>query len=1325
MDYLEDGRLPRESKSQRYGKEAVQAFDAARPQTWSIHPLEGDDDYGLDKQIQVPDPELEGRIIGLFYAQIKGSTDNLLSSDGNHFSVALKVTTLNYYTRIQDPVMLVFSDLSEGLDPRDSPVYWTWISEDIQELLDGKSDFAGFDQKTITFHVPTKNQITRDFNVVTELANFRRRANALKGLCHSLNSTTGEDVSLEEAITTISQAVSKHGEPLINAFLDSQDSRWIDPPTGSIPEILKQAELKISENRDIEAKEFLDQAKSLITTDTSNSEKADYEYLTGRVNWIQNDIDSAIDHYSNAQQLDKDIAKYHVAFIEAKFSRVYPDDMLAVRTIFDSIRTDDIDEILCIKARILGALGNIKEAFKLIEHSTSKASSVARALLSYLDQDWNTTIEYCELGLQHKDLDSNAKSLFLILISRSLYYQCFKDQGLDSNYIISTFGTNDMDFTLTDEAWNAAKIALRQLKHSKWPSNSVHIVDVINILASSLNREKEVLVDLNELSLYRPYLHLAHEALYRLASIHGDHELALIALARLPDNTDTLHKKIMSLYDQRRYKDVLALSEEKLLSSDKSSQFYGISLGMAALSAHALLNQQRAAPFEKELIDSSDLAEHAAVFNYIYTCNENPLSCEEALVRFCDDFRTHPDSITIQDNLFFALNTHKEDEAKFAIEVVDKIIKRRRLAVREITHLAQAYTTLRDWDSLLNVVNDAITQYGETPLLESIRALAFEGKGDTANALKILESIISSNHTEELAIEYYIYISARNGFHQQAIDQLETLYQNTTSNKDQIYYLHQMFSLEMSLNPNSTRLFDIAWRYGQLCNQNNEEEEGIFIQMYLMSTLQEDIKVASEQKNHFNERSTTYFRQFPNSKIIKRLDIPHDSKPEAFKKMLYDITGVTPKSEQWFKRIENQLQRGELIAPFAWRPKRLLVNISDIAYLWYVAKKSAREAHGYHLHIFFENEPNCANITRGPCLRPLCDLTTLIILAELHILELAFDILGTIAISKTTIYEIQRLGYQQFGGYILFQEISRILRKNLSKIEQPGHFNQTEFDNSIFSASLEETATIAQSGKYVLYVDDAFARQYIRMSHDTIETFTTLDLLAEAERRGLITAREVSEKLAQLIDWRVVVEVKARYFISAIPISVTDVVDLNVLNDILLSDKTYSQMINGLWDFRLGYNKIMNHWAYMLFYIAHSKEAPIELITALWCTWLDKVKFRTNPSLMPLEHAAWSFILSATIADKDKLTVKRLWSAYILLIEIIYFPQMDEQKEQYARSFAGRIAAKLADKKEEAEARDKILETVLSGLVQGTAEYECFTRGYESERIRLEKNHTE
>jgi len=82
----EDSRLPEESESQEIGQHAVRAFMIHSPRNWRLKPTDGDDDFGLDMQVQVVE---NARVVGLFHAQIKGSCNKRLSADGTYYAVRL------------------------------------------------------------------------------------------------------------------------------------------------------------------------------------------------------------------------------------------------------------------------------------------------------------------------------------------------------------------------------------------------------------------------------------------------------------------------------------------------------------------------------------------------------------------------------------------------------------------------------------------------------------------------------------------------------------------------------------------------------------------------------------------------------------------------------------------------------------------------------------------------------------------------------------------------------------------------------------------------------------------------------------------------------------------------------------------------------------------------------------------------------------------------------------------------------------------------------------------------------------------------------------
>ncbi|MBW8001884.1 MAG: DUF4365 domain-containing protein [Planctomycetes bacterium] len=110
-------RLPKESISQEEGQHAVQTFQVCHPGNWRVKDLSGDDEVGLDFQVQVVDKK---HYKALFHVQLKGcnqkkkgSLCKRLNCNQTFYSQELKVTTLNYYLRLQwpDPLKLYHCEL--------------------------------------------------------------------------------------------------------------------------------------------------------------------------------------------------------------------------------------------------------------------------------------------------------------------------------------------------------------------------------------------------------------------------------------------------------------------------------------------------------------------------------------------------------------------------------------------------------------------------------------------------------------------------------------------------------------------------------------------------------------------------------------------------------------------------------------------------------------------------------------------------------------------------------------------------------------------------------------------------------------------------------------------------------------------------------------------------------------------------------------------------------------------------------------------------------------------------------------------------------------
>ncbi len=542
----EDRRLPEESESQEIGQQAVRAFAIHGPRNWRHKPTDGDDDFGLDMQVQVV---ANATVVGLFHAQIKGSGNKRLSTDGTYYSVSLKTRTLNYYARIQDPIMLVFADLSSGKDPQECPVFWTWISEDIHNLLGDGTDFSSYLQDSVTFHVPVTNVFSPRLDVLPDLQRFRRRANALRGFYHSINLATRPDESSVDMVSTLTSKIQTGGFPLIAALTAPQNSPWIEPQTGTLAASLFVAHQHISDNDEAAARSILETIQERILSGSAH-ERAEYAFLTAKLLSLEGNDEVALDCFCQAHALHSESPKYLTALLEAQFKKAYrgPEDVADVRALVKSLPPSNNPKTIAVKAKICTVAGAYDEATQMLSTLEIKDAAVTRALISYLKREWYDTIAHCDNGIPlHTELKSDRTVLHL-LKARALFHLAFHDWDLLPDTEMPPFGLPDMDLPTLWKAWQEMQVTLNLLRESGWPPNAEYLIDVLGATSVILDQHRDILGDLRALAKRRPHISMVHEQLHRLAILAGDHALALEALDKVHDEGHAIHFRILTLY---------------------------------------------------------------------------------------------------------------------------------------------------------------------------------------------------------------------------------------------------------------------------------------------------------------------------------------------------------------------------------------------------------------------------------------------------------------------------------------------------------------------------------------------------------------------------------------------------------------------------------------------------------------------------------------------------------------------------------------------------------------------------------------------------------
>ncbi|KEZ29308.1 hypothetical protein A3SK_0100160, partial [Pseudomonas amygdali pv. tabaci str. 6605] len=172
-----DGPLPGTGDQHDINADATRCLMARHPKDWRLQSLEGTDDYGYDFQVQTTPNQ---RATDIFRIQLKGTRSPNLTADGEYISVALKASTVRYYARAVEPVLLVICDLSVNEDPVDCPLYYVWLRD---ELIRITVDDLSAEQKYVTLRAPTENILKRN----SDLSEGIRHQNELSRVGHILS----------------------------------------------------------------------------------------------------------------------------------------------------------------------------------------------------------------------------------------------------------------------------------------------------------------------------------------------------------------------------------------------------------------------------------------------------------------------------------------------------------------------------------------------------------------------------------------------------------------------------------------------------------------------------------------------------------------------------------------------------------------------------------------------------------------------------------------------------------------------------------------------------------------------------------------------------------------------------------------------------------------------------------------------------------------------------------------------------------------------------------------------------------------------------------
>lgn len=1150
-----DGWLPQTGLSQKISRDSIDCLNANKPRGWVLGNLTGSDDYGLDYKVQLIDDD---QATDVFFLQLKGTTSPKISAGGDFISFDFKASTIRYYARSMALILLVVCDLSVAEDPDACPAYWVWIQEELRRI-DAKS--LALDAESVTLRVPTVNRLNRGSDFSAHLAVAR----SLAQVGAELDASVGrflpgqEPMKKAEIVQNLAHGFKAKSPELIGAVAALDGQIWVNPRRGTLAYWLVEAQRHLDGGADKKAEEALLKADPLLLHGDP-VEVAEYWHRTGKLRQMRGEDEGSRSAFLRAAHTTG-AQKHWVAWAEMDMRIEHAiDPTCDFASTFEELRGDD-DEVVAMRARLTAARGDVETALKLLLTVTGEHALTTKAIiLSSADRN-HELIELSEAAFEAPDLSERARRLFLILRAEARF-------RLAAPWALRVPGAYtaaaEIDMQAIARAWEDVREAVDACEESGWANNVAFLAHSWSACASLLGFATQELPRMLSASRARPheaYLQLTTQA---LAETVGSFDAALEANSRLPNADEKLLQRIIFLHELGRHRESADLLVCVLPTADRSNAHFAQAVTAAALSANQLARSDFVSECLNVLAADEVLVPARANLEYKLAASGDGPAATAALSRLEVRYRELGWPDLVGQTLFRALNPRDSAQAEKIVEIAQRLGERGVPTPTAADHACVALATLGRWDELL-LTSRKYVSLGPKIRFAAFEAIALDKLGQTAQARDLLEVIIAEEGVDTNALNAYINILARCGFTKEAVDVAERVMEAAETRPALIGSVRLAFALAQASDPSSPRLKGLAKRMGSLADPANEEQEGIYLQMMLMSTLDGSSPIDDAAGAEFRTRSEEFFKAHPESRFLRSFNLPTDGTADDLLNALREITGHSEERERVRSEAEEKIKSGATPFPFAWRPGLVLQGVHDVADLWQQAKCAEKGDFRFVLTMsLIPWRPKRASDVAGKM--PLIDLLSLLVVSDLGLFDHLFTLFPQIAISKATWAELTRLSLPQSlsSARKMCEALLANLQSRFACIVQPDRAGDGRASNAEYPPD-HDLKEIWHRGGYELYSDDVLARLHATDGQTPLPGMSTADLIFILEETCAITPLEAASKFATLISWNVDAPITARTEISALPANLGMAAEVGVAFDELRNSEIFMPLAAARW----------------------------------------------------------------------------------------------------------------------------------------------------------------
>lgn len=1299
------------STAQKIGDLARSALYANQPDNWNLGPNPGDD-FGYDFDVTVFDPESEGAQCA-FKIQLKGTTQKESRiSEGKALSYPFDHATLNLWHRSGFAVLVVIVDLIDTLDQKTATVHYHFANDDLEDILPALPP----DQKTVRLHIPTNQIVHKELDILPivlpyldEIADARRISHERR----RAGGTTAVD-HLSVDISNISaNAPSEHIvvgnelEDFINASPKNIElTAALTALRGGDYELV--FELSPYPSEEACKTEPRDSAIALYLRSLAFDAIGDAENATASLNLAYSLLPDCDDIVGNSAQ--KQLEKIEFGHKGQK-ARV---------ELLESLDSHHGLSVTSVKSKILALNGKFDQAREILKSFSPEKIVTTEIVVSIVEKAWDRALTEVTTARKLSSLRPKQRLWLDVLEARARFEIALQSVPRpEGEFIVPSSGLPRIDYDELRSAYEVSRRAMMAAQRLNWPVDVAYILDVFPISAMLLGYIADALPLMIELGLARAAVVTIRESVSKMAVQFDQPEIALQLRERAGTSPSFEHEEsvvAVAALKAGKITTALEIVTDEFLAHSSSKDVYLSSLLMLGMAASSTLRLDLLEKIRTRL-GQGEMARHfLEILDSAVRIEQSPLKRHEGIQKLYKYWSEHNHPAVVGYHLLTNLNTRNEDEATIFIEIAECLEEENSLGNEQLADYGQALLTVGRVSEAITKLQFASNRFQHDPKIQSLLGISLERDGQSSEAFKLFERLLNEGKASETARRYFVEIAIRMGFFEQAEQQVRAAYASASRHDQKLRLLNTLYQLLIAEGKRPEEAEEVAWEYGKQANQSDEREEGIFLQEYLFATVREDLAVKKERIDEFRQRLDAYSERFPNSKFLWRAEIPKNGPPGTMLKALQEAVGLTDQDVEESKAIEKKMDRGALMIPFSWRPRRFLRNVPDIFMLWEIRKGAPPERAALHFMNNVTDYDRQVPKNIGD-FEVVLSLTSLLMLDELDILDLVLNTFPRLIVARATLLTLQeaRNVFTSGWGHEKATRIISQLQKAFSKISHP-QSGLVEDRPGIPGWHHEEKRAMEQPGR--VYFSDDIVETYLVCNADEKEapkrSISTIDFLTWADQSlGIISPLQVADAIGHMIRLRVTaINVEQRYFIAAIPDALNRAGNQAQAEEALRGAKTFQSIVDGIWNHFKSFAELRTHFAANMCYLLNDSRACDEVLISLWLRWLGTVRFQTKPNNTPIQKMLSAFLHILDNLRPEKETVGKHWRIFWTTLHRGFAHKLNKSEDRVAIEEVGKIlGTQRAIKENEKLAMDRF-EKAMIGLEPGTEREKWFSEIY-------------